>query len=44
LKTPADGNNGEEFSSENWKYLTAATYWMCIVTGRWIKGSNGTGA
>ena len=42
LKTPTDGNNGEEFSSENWKYLTAATYWMCIVTGRWIKGSNGT--
>ena len=44
LKTPADGNNGEEFSSENRKYLTAATYWMCIVTGRWIKGSNGSGS
>lgn len=42
LKSPADGNNGEEFSSENWKYLTAATYGMCIVTGRWIKGSNGS--
>ena len=40
LKTPADGNNGEEFSSENWKYLTAATYGIAIVTGRWIKGSN----
>jgi hypothetical protein len=26
LKTPSDGNNGEEFSSENWNYLTAATY------------------
>lgn len=42
LKTPADGNNGEEFSSENWKYLTAATYGIAIVTGRWIKGSNGS--
>ena len=41
LKTPADGNNGEEFSSENWKYLTAATYGIAIVTGRWIKGSTG---
>lgn len=41
LKTPSDGNNGEEFSSENWNYLTAATYWMAIVTGRWIKGSKG---
>lgn len=44
LKTPADGNNGEEFSSENWKYLTAATYGIAIVTGRWIKGSTGAGA
>lgn len=44
LKTPTDGNNWEEFSSENWNYLTAATYWMCIVTGRWIKGSNGSGS
>lgn len=41
LKTPADGNNGEEFSSENWNYLTASTYGMAIVTGRWIKGSKG---
>lgn len=44
LKTPADGNNGEEFSSENWKYLTAATYGIAIVTGRWIKGSNWSGS
>lgn len=44
LKTPADWNNGEEFSSENWKYLTAATYGIAIVTGRWIKGSNGSGS
>jgi hypothetical protein len=26
VKSPADGNNGEDFSSENWNYLTAATY------------------
>ena len=41
VKTPSNWNNGEEFSSENWKYLTAATYGMAIVTGRWIKGSKG---
>ena len=41
VKTPAAWNNGEEFSSENWNYLTAATYGMAIVTGRWIKGSKG---
>ena len=44
LKSPSDGNNGEEFSSENWKYLTASTYGIAIVTGRWIKGSNWSGS
>lgn len=44
LKTPMDGNNGEEFSSENWNYLTAATYLIAIVTPKWIKGSQGNGA
>jgi len=39
IKTPADGNNGEEFSSENWNYMCGATYGMAIVTGRWIKCS-----
>jgi hypothetical protein len=44
VKTPADGNNGEEFSSENWNYLAAASYGVAIVTGRWIKTSTGLGA
>jgi len=44
LKTPTDGNNGEEFSSENWNYLSASTYAMAIVTGRWIKWSQGNWA
>lgn len=43
LKTPMDGNNGEEFSSENWNYLAAGTYGITIVDGRWIKGSTGQG-
>lgn len=41
LKTPTDGNNGEEFSSENWNYLTACDYDTAIVTGRWIRASKG---
>jgi hypothetical protein len=43
LKTPTDGNNGEEFSSENRNYLTGATYGMAIVTGKWIRTSTGLG-
>lgn len=39
LKTPMDGNNWEEFSSENWNYLTGADYGIAIVTGRWIRVS-----
>ena len=41
LKTPMDGNNGEEFSTENWNYLTACDYDSAIVTGKWIKASTG---
>lgn len=44
LKTPMDGNNGEEFSSENWNYLTGAELLMANVTGKWIKGSKGDGS
>ena len=41
VKAPKDGNNGEDFASENWNYLAAATYLIAIVTGRWIRGSKG---
>ena len=41
LKTPKDGNNGEEFSSENWNYLTACDYDIAVVSGHWIRGSKG---
>lgn len=41
LKSPMDGNNGEEFSSENWNYLAAATYGITVVSGFWIRGSKG---
>jgi len=41
IKAPANGNNGEDFSSENWNYLAAGDHGIAIVTGRWIRGSKG---
>lgn len=41
LKTPTDGNNGEDFSSENWNYLSAMDYGIAVVTAKWIKWSKG---
>jgi len=41
LNLPAQGKSGEDFSSENWKYLSWISYAMAILTGRWIKGSKG---
>lgn len=43
LKTPMDGNNGEDFSTENWRYSAHAAVIMAVVSGRWVKFSNGTG-
>lgn len=37
VNAPKDGNNGESFASENWSYLTGATYLMAIVSGKWIR-------
>lgn len=39
LKTPMDGNNGEDFSSENWNYLSAMDYGIAVVTAKWIRWS-----
>lgn len=44
LKTPRDGNNGEDFSTENWNYASRAAYGIAITGARWIKMSSGTGA
>ena len=44
LKTPKDGNNGEDFLSENWNYLAGATYFIATVSWRWIRFSDGSGS
>ena len=41
LKTPADLNAGEEFSTDDWNFGTRAGYGIGIVTGRWVKFSSG---
>ncbi len=43
LKTPTEGNNGEDFSTENWRFGAHASIIMAVVSGRWVKFSNGTG-
>jgi hypothetical protein len=44
LKTPpTEGNNAEEFSTDDWNFGTRAGYFICIVSGNWIKFSSGDG-
>jgi len=45
LKTPpADGNNAEEFSTDDWNFGTRAGYFVTVVSGNWIKFSEGDGS
>src|SRR3990167_8851490 len=41
LKTPANLNAGEEFSTDDWQFGVRSGYGIGIVTGRWIKLSSG---
>ncbi len=43
LQTPTVGNNGEDFSTQDWKFAVSAGYFVCIVSGIWIKVSTGDG-
>ena len=44
LKTPASGNNGEEFSTDDWNFGVRAGYFVTVAGARWIKFSQGNGA
>jgi len=44
LKTPANLNAGEEFSTDDWNYGVRAGYGIVIVDGSWFKFSSGDGA
>lgn len=41
LKTPGNLNAGEEFSTDDWNFGVRSGYGIGIVTGRWIKMSQG---
>ena len=43
LKSPAAGNNGEEFSTDDWNFGVRAGYFVCVVGALWIKMSKGDG-
>jgi hypothetical protein len=45
LKTPpVDGNSAEEFSTDDWNFGTRAGYYITVVSGSWIKFSEGDGS
>lgn len=44
MKTPADGNSGEDFATDNWNFGVRCGYGIGIVTGRWLKFSSGDAA
>lgn len=43
LKSPAAGNNGEEFSTDDWNFGVRAGYFVQVVGASWIKFSSGLG-
>lgn len=43
LKSPAAGNNGEEFSTDDWNFGVRAGYFVTVVGATWIKFSKGDG-
>ena len=43
-KAPKAGGNGEDISTETVTHLVGGIWGICIVTPKWIRCSNGTGA
>lgn len=43
LKTPSEGNNGEDFATDDWTFGVRAGYGIATVTGNWIQVSKGDG-
>jgi len=43
LKSPVEGNNGEDFATDDWNFGVRAGYGITIVNGSWIKFSSGDG-
>lgn len=43
LKTPSEGNNGEDFATDDWNYGARGGYGIAIVSAAWFKTSKGDG-
>lgn len=43
LKTPTEGSNAEEFSTDDWNYGARGGYGICTVSASWFKISKGDG-
>jgi hypothetical protein len=43
LKTPSEGNNGEEFSTDDWNFGVRGGFGLAILNGQWIHTSKGDG-
>ena len=43
LKTPSEGSNGEDFSTDNWTFGVRSGYGMGILNAQWIHMSSGDG-
>lgn len=43
LKVPSEGNNGEDFSTDDWTFGVRAGYGICTANGQWIHVSYGDG-
>lgn len=43
LKTPSEGSNGEDFSTDDWTYGVRAGYGLATLNGNWIHMSKGDG-
>jgi len=44
LKSPSEGNNGDEFSTDDWQFGVRCGYGICTVSGVWLKLSKGDGS
>jgi len=43
MQSPAAGNNGEDFMTQNWNFSVSAGYFVCVVAAQFIKLSKGDG-
>ena len=43
LKTPVEGSNAEDFSTDDWNFGVRAGWFITVAGARWVKFSAGNG-